>query len=72
MTRSSVTPRIVAMTAVLAAMGPVAQWVAGEESHIRLWDLLAPFLFLSLPAMAVVAAFAVLFETLPALRAMRR
>ena len=59
---------LLAMIAVLAAMGPVAQWVAGEESRIDLWHLLAPFLFLSLPAMAVVAAFAVLFETLPGLR----
>jgi hypothetical protein len=59
---------LLAMVAVLAAMGPVAQWMAGEETHIRLWHLLAPFLFLSLPAMAVVAACAVLFETLPVLR----
>lgn len=59
---------LVAMIAVLAAMGPVAQWMAGEDTHIGLWPLLAPFLFLSLPAMAVVAACAVLFETLPVLR----
>jgi hypothetical protein len=59
---------LTAMLAVLAAMGPAAQWVAGEETHIGLWHLLAPFLFLSLPAMAVVAACAVLFETLPVLR----
>jgi hypothetical protein len=59
---------LTAMIAVLAAMGPVAQWMAGEETHIHLWPLLAPFLFLSLPAMAFVAACAVLFETLPLLR----
>jgi hypothetical protein len=59
---------LMAMIAVLAAMGPVAQWMAGEETRIGLWPLLAPFLFLSLPAMAVVAACAVLFEALPVLR----
>lgn len=59
---------LTAMLAVLAAMGPVAQWVAGEETHVSLWPLLAPFLVLSLPAMAFVAACAVLFETLPLLR----
>ncbi|HEY4587997.1 MAG TPA: hypothetical protein VII86_02170 [Thermoanaerobaculia bacterium] len=59
---------LVAMLAVLAAMGPVAQLMAGEETHVHLWPLLAPFLVLSLPAMAFVAACAVLFETLPLLR----
>ncbi len=59
---------LTAMLAVLAAMGPVAQWVAGEETRVHLWPLLAPFLILSLPAMAMVAACAVLFETLPLLR----
>jgi hypothetical protein len=59
---------LLAMVAVLAAMGPVAQWMAGEENRIELWSLLSPFLFLCLPTMAVVAACAVLFETLPALR----
>ncbi len=59
---------LMAMVAVLAAMGPVAQWMAGEETRIAPWNLLAPFLFLTLPAMAVVAACAVLFETLPGLR----
>ncbi len=59
---------LLAMVAVLAAMGPVAQWMAGEESRIELWGLLSPFLFLCLPTMALVAACAVLFETLPVLR----
>jgi len=59
---------LLAMVAVLAAMGPVAQWMAGEESRIDLWGLLSPFLFLCLPAMAMVAASAVLFETVPRLR----
>jgi hypothetical protein len=59
---------LLAMVAVLAAMGPVAQWVAGEENRIGLWGLLSPFLFLTLPTMALVAACAVLFEMLPVLR----
>jgi hypothetical protein len=59
---------LLAMVAVLAAMGPVAQWMAGEEGRIDLWGLLSPFLFLCLPTMALVAACAVLFETLPVLR----
>ena len=56
---------LLAMVAVLAAMGPVAQWVAGEETRIEIWGLLSPFLFLCLPTMALVAASAVLFETFP-------
>lgn len=59
---------LMAMVAVLAAMGVVAQVLAGEESRVEIWKLLAPFLFLCLPAMAVVAALAVLFETIPWLR----
>jgi hypothetical protein len=59
---------LLAMVAVLAAMGPVAQWMAGEETRIGLWSLLSPFLVLTLPAMVLVAACAVLFETVPVLR----
>jgi hypothetical protein len=59
---------LLAMVAVLAVMGPVAQWVAGEETRIDLWGLLSPFLVLCLPTMALVAASAVLFETIPGLR----
>ena len=59
---------LLAMVAVLFAMGPVAQLVAGEESRIEVWKLAAPFFFLCLPAMAFVAAIAVLFEMVPGLR----
>jgi hypothetical protein len=59
---------LLAMVAVLAGMAVVAQWMAGEDTHIRLWPLLAPFLIFCVPAMALVAAFAVLFETIPFLR----
>jgi hypothetical protein len=56
---------LMAMVAVLAGMAVVAQWMAGEDTHIQLGPLLMPFLVFSLPAMALVAAFAVLFETIP-------
>lgn len=59
---------LLAMVAVLVAMGPVAQLVAGEERRIEVWKLVSPFLFLCLPAMALVAALAVLFEMIPWLR----
>lgn len=57
-----------AMVAVLAAFAVAAQLLAGEDAHVRLWPLLSPFLLLALPVMALVAALAVLFETLPGLR----
>lgn len=59
---------LLAMAAVLAVAGVAAQLVAGEETSIELWELLAPLLLLSLPALALVAAIAVLFETVPSLR----
>lgn len=59
---------LAAMLAVLAAFAVATQWVAGEDARVQLWPLLSPFLLLSLPVMAVVAALTVLFETLPWLR----
>ncbi len=59
---------LLAMVAVLALMAVVAQFVAGEDTHIHLVPLLAPFLVFCVPAMALVAAFAVLFETIPFLK----
>ena len=59
---------LLAMVAVLAVMAIVAQFVAGEDTHIQVWPLLAPFLVFCVPAMALVAAFAVLFETIPFLK----
>jgi hypothetical protein len=59
---------LLAMVAVLAGMAVVAQWMAGEDTHIHLWPLLAPFLVFCVPAMALVAACAVLFETVPFLK----
>lgn len=59
---------LLAMVAVLAGMAVVAQFVAGEDTHIHLVPLLTPFLVFCVPAMALVAAFAVLFETIPFLK----
>ncbi len=56
---------LLAMVGVLAAMAVAAQLVAGEDRHVELGALLSPFLFLCVPAMAVVAALAVLFEMVP-------
>ncbi len=56
------------MVGVLAAFALITQLLAGEDAHVRLWPLLSPFLLFALPVMAVVAALAVLFETIPGLR----
>jgi hypothetical protein len=56
------------MVAVLAIAGLAMQLLQAEDSHVELWNLLSPFLLLALPAMAITAALAVLFETIPWLR----
>jgi hypothetical protein len=59
---------LLAMVAVLAVMAFVAQLVAGEDTTLQAGKLLAPILVFCVPVMALVAAFAVLFETIPGLR----
>ncbi len=59
---------LVAMMAVLAVMAFVAQLVVGEDTRLQVGKLLAPILVFCLPVLAVVATFAVLFETVPFLR----
>ena len=56
------------MVLILALSGIVMLFLQGEDTHLDLWRLLSPFLLLALPAMAVVAAVAVLFETFAWLR----
>jgi hypothetical protein len=51
---------------MLAAVG--MQLLHAEVRQISLWKLWSPFLLLTLPAMAITAALALLFETLPVLR----
>jgi hypothetical protein len=57
-----------AMVAVLVVASVVAQLAVGEDTQIRLLELLQPFLLLCLPMLALVAALAVLCETIPGLR----
>lgn len=56
---------IIAVTMVMAL---IMQLTRGEDTHVRLWQLSAPFLFLVLPLMAIVAAAAIWFEIIPWLR----
>jgi len=53
---------------VLALAAVALQMLRAEGGRLEAWPLLAPFLLLSLPAMAVVAALALLFETIPGLK----
>lgn len=57
-----------AMLAVLFVAAVVIQLMTGEDRRIDLLQIALPFLLLALPMMALVAAAAVLFETVPGLR----
>jgi len=59
---------LAAMTAVVALACVVMQFVRGEDHALNLWQLLAPFVLLTLPVLLVVSAIAVFFETMPILR----
>lgn len=59
---------LAAMVAVMAAAALCMQLIRAEDRTLHLWTLLSPLLMYALPAMAFVAALAVLFETLPVLR----
>lgn len=53
-----------AMNLVLAIAGIGIQFLAGESMQLDLAAMFAPFLFIALPMMALVAAVAVLFESI--------
>ena len=55
---------LLAMNLVLAIAGIGIQFLAGESMQLDLAAMLAPFLFITLPMMALVAAVAVLFESI--------
>jgi hypothetical protein len=59
---------LAAMVAVLAVAAVVMQIAAGEDRHFDAWALLSPFVLIALPTMALTAAIALLFESLPVLR----
>ena len=56
------------MMSLLAGAGMIMQLFQREDPHLDLWALLSPFLLVGLPAMALVAAFATLFDTIRWLR----
>lgn len=55
---------LTSMVVILAVAGVIIQYLTGESTQLDLIALLSPFLFGTLPAMALVAAVAVLFETI--------
>ncbi len=59
---------LMAMTLVLAIAAIGIQLLAGENLQLDLPAMFAPFLFIAMPMMALVAALAVLFESLGFLR----
>jgi len=56
------------IAAILMCAALVMQLWRAEAAGIDLWQLVSPFLFLTLPALAFLAALAVLFECVPGLR----
>jgi hypothetical protein len=56
------------MVGTLAVCAIGMQLLRGEDRHVDLVAIFAPFLVIALPAMAVTAGMAVLFETIPWLR----
>jgi hypothetical protein len=59
---------LAAMVGTMALAAGAMQLIRGEETHLQLGELLAPFLWLTLPPLVLVAALVILFETLPGLR----
>ena len=59
---------LMAMVAVLALAAIVIQFLQGENTQINLFAFLSPFVFIVMPLMALVAAAAVLFESVPFLQ----
>jgi hypothetical protein len=59
---------LVVMVGTMAVAAGSMQLIRGEEMHLQFGKLLAPFLWLTLPPLVLVAALAILFETLPGLR----
>ena len=57
-----------AMVFILMLAAIAMQVIRREDPQIHVWALIAPFLFVALPFMALVAAIAVLFESIRWLR----
>jgi ABC-type transport system involved in multi-copper enzyme maturation permease subunit len=58
---------LMAMVFILTIIGLIIQLISRESSRIDLGVYLAPFLYIVMPLMALVAAVAVLFEVIPLL-----
>jgi hypothetical protein len=56
------------IVAILAVAALAMQLIRGEVLRVEPWALFSPFLFVGLTTAALVAAIALLFETLPGLR----
>ena len=56
---------LMSMVGILALAGLVIQFLQGESSSVNLFAFLSPFIFVAAPLIAIVAAAAVLFETIP-------
>ena len=57
-----------AIVGILALAAMAMYFVAGEAGPFSPWGLVSPFVFLSLPMMALTASAAVVFEVIPGLR----
>jgi len=57
-----------AMVGVMVIAAGAIQLVRGEDTHLQLVTLVSPFILVTLPTMALVAALAVFFEVVPFLR----
>jgi hypothetical protein len=59
---------LASLVGLLALAAILMQVIQREVAQVDLWALLAPFLFIALPMMALISAFAVFFETMPWLK----
>src|SRR5262249_20228873 len=59
---------LAAMTSIVALACVVMQFVRGEDRAFNAWQMLSPFLLLTLPMLLLTSAVAVFFETMPVLR----
>ncbi len=59
---------LASLVAIITIMAVVMQLVRGEAPELNLWALAAPIWLMGFPVMGIVAAVAVLFETIPLLR----
>ena len=55
---------LISMVAVLAIIGIVIQLFSGESNRFDFFTLIAPFIYIALPMLALTAALAVSFETI--------